>query len=85
MPSRQCPDAFEAVLPNRSRQPLRPRLGNSDGLCAHSLRFCQRGLEPLFPASSLGTFGACLICLKAPSAHGSNSYSTSDSRTGFPV
>ena len=50
MPSRQCPDAFEAVLPNRSRQPLRPRSGNGDGLCAHSLRFCQRELEPLFPA-----------------------------------
>ena len=50
MSSRQCPDAVEAVLPNRSRQPPRPPLGNADGLCGHSLRFCQRGLEPLFPS-----------------------------------
>ena len=50
MLSRQCPDAFEVVQPNRSRQPPRPRLDNGDGLCAHSLRFCQRGLEPPFPS-----------------------------------
>ncbi len=63
---RLCPDALEAVLPNHSGQSPDPLFGSGDGLCAHSLRFCQRGLEPLF--RSLHTFGC-------------NSGSRSDRRT----